>query len=245
MSLLSRWSKSTENLREKTKKWNIAPINLTKTKTKKSKTAKLAISKPIDYTHTAGVDKEKDECFTIDESQRIVCTTAEILKRKKSQRDLTRSANLTVVREIPELARKSSPKLAKSKKSASSEDIFFDIESQIGSMNILDDILAALQNACPSGAPESVFSSSGLDSTFDQSDGTSLAASTCFTSDSESHATEFSTETVDESESITKNAALSGARHRLKNLAELASQKDSFYSTTDISQCETDREVTL
>lgn len=245
MSLLSRWSKSTENLREKTKKWNIAPINLTKTKTKKSKTAKLAISKPIDYTHTAGVDKEKDECFTIDESQRIVCTTAEILKRKKSQRDLTRSANLTVVREIPELARKSSPKLAKSKKSASSEDIFFDIESQIGSMNILDDILAALQNACPSAAPESVFSSSGLDSTFDQSDGTSLAASTCFTSDSESRATEFSTETVDESESITKNAAISGARHRLKNLAELASQKDSFYSTTDISQCETDREVTL
>jgi len=245
MSLLSRWSKSTENLREKTKKWNIAPINLTKTKTKKSKTAKLAISKPIDYTHTAGVDKEKDECFTIDESQRIVCTTAEILKRKKSQRDLTRSANLTVVREIPELARKSSPKLAKSKKSASSEDIFFDIESQIGSMNILDDILAALQDACPSAAQESVFSSSGLDSTFDQSDGTSLAASTCFTSDSESRATEFSTETVDESESITKNAALSGARHRLKNLAELASQKDSFYSTTDISQCETDREVTL
>jgi len=245
MSLLSRWSKSTENLREKTKKWNIAPINLTKTKTKKSKTAKLAISKPIDYTHTAGVDKEKDECFTIDESQRIVCTTAEILKRKKSQRDLTRSAKLTVVREIPELARKSSPKLAKSKKSASSEDIFFDIESQIGSMNILDDILAALQDACPSAAQESVFSSSGLDSTFDQSDGTSLAASTCFTSDSESRATEFSTETVDESESITKNAALSGARHRLKNLAELASQKDSFYSTTDISQCETDREVTL
>nr|AAT47840.1 hypothetical protein 007-21 [Oikopleura dioica] len=206
---------SSENLREKTKKWNIAPINLTKTKTKKSKTAKLAISKPIDYTHTAGVDKEKDECFTIDESQRIVCTTAEILKRKKSQRDLTRSANLTVVREIPELARKSSPKLAKSKKSASIEDIFFDIESQIGSMNILDDILAALQDACPSAAPESVFSSSGLDSTFDQSDGTSL------------------------------DAALSGARHRLKNLAELASQKDSFYSTTDISQCETDREVTL
>jgi hypothetical protein len=59
MSLLSRWSKSTENLREKSKKWNIAPINLTKMKTKKSKAAKLAISKPIDYTHTAGVDKEK------------------------------------------------------------------------------------------------------------------------------------------------------------------------------------------
>jgi len=244
MSLLSRWSKSTENLREKSKKWNIAPINLTKTKTKKSKAAKLAISKPIDYTHTAGVDREKDECFTIDESQRIVCTTAEILKRKKSQRDLTRGANLTVVREIPELARKSSPKMSKS---SSSEDIFFDIKSQIGSMNILDDILAALQdkNACPSSAPESVFSSSGLDSTFDQSDGTSLAASTCFTSDSESRATEFSIETVDESESVTKSAALSGARHRLKNLAELASQKDSFYSTTDISQCETDREVPL
>jgi len=61
-------------------------------------------------------------------------------------------------------------------KSSSSEDIFFDIKSQIGSMNILDDILAALQekSACPSAAPESVFSSSGLDSTFDQSDGTSL-----------------------------------------------------------------------
>jgi len=244
MSLLSRWSKSTENLREKSKKWNIAPINLTKTKTKKNKTAKLAISKPIDYTHTAGVDKEKDECFTIDESQRIVCTTAEILKRRKSQREVTRSANLTVVREKPEIARiETSPKLSKS---SSSEDIFFDIESQIGSMNILDDIMAALQDkTCPSAAPESVFSSSGLDSTFDQSDGTSLAASTCFTSDTESRATEFSIETVDESESVTKSAAFSGARHRLKNLAELASQKDSFYSTTDISQCETDREVPL
>lgn len=244
MSLLSRWSKSTENLREKSKKWNIAPINLTKTKTKKNKTAKLAISKPIDYTHTAGVDKEKDECFTIDESQRIVCTTAEILKRRKSQREVTRSANLSVVREKPEIARiETSPKLSKS---SSSEDIFFDIESQIGSMNILDDIMAALQDkTCPSAAPESVFSSCGLDSTFDQSDGTSLAASTCFTSDTESRATEFSIETVDESESVTKSAAFSGARHRLKNLAELASQKDSFYSTTDISQCETDREVPL
>lgn len=165
------------------------------------------------------IKNSRDECFTIDESQRIVCTTAEILKRKKSQRDMTRGANLTVVREIPELARKSSPKMSKS---SSSEDIFFDIKSQIGSMNILDDILAALQDksACPSAAPESVFSSSGLDSTFDQSDGTSLgkigsffmffrcqflAASTCFTSDSESRATEFSIETVDESESVTKS----------------------------------------
>lgn len=244
MSLLSRWSKSTENLREnfKTKKWNIASINLSKTKTKKGKTAKLAISRPIDYTHTAGVDKEKDECFTIDESQRIVCTTAEILKRKKSQRDLLRGGNLTVVREIPETARKSSPELKKSQKSSSMEDIFSDIESRIGSMNILDDILAALEGACPSAAQESVFSGSGLD---DQSDGTSLAGSTCFTSDSESRATEFSIETVDESESITKSANLSAARRRLKNLAELASQKDSFYSTTDISFCETDREVPL
>ena len=115
----------------------------------------------------------RDECFTIDESQRIVCTTAEILKRRKSQREVTRSANLTVVGEKSEIARiETSPKLSKS---SSSEDIFFDIESQIGSMNILDDIMAALQDkTCPSAAPESVFSSSGLDSTFDQSDGTSL-----------------------------------------------------------------------
>ncbi|CAG5109621.1 Oidioi.mRNA.OKI2018_I69.chr2.g4140.t1.cds [Oikopleura dioica] len=240
MSLLSRWSKSTENLREKSKKWNIAPINL-KTKTKKIKANKLAISKPIDYTHTAGVDKERDECFTIDESQRIVCTTAEILKREKSQRHLSRDAKLSVVREIPERARAASPM----RKSTSSEDIFADIESKIGSMNILDDIMSMLKDTCPSVAQESVFSSSALDSTFDQSDGTSLAASTCYTSDTESRGTGYSSASVDETESITKSIALSNARHRRKNLADLASQKDSFYSTTDISQCETDREVPL
>ena len=125
------------------------------------------------FAYSIQILSSRDECFTIDESQRIVCTTAEILKRRKSQREVTRSANLTVVREKPEIARiETSPKLSKS---SSSEDIFFDIESQIGSMNILDDIMAALQDkTCPSAAPESVFSSSGLDSTFDQSDGTSL-----------------------------------------------------------------------
>ena len=52
--LISRWSKSSENLRDK-KKWNI----ITMKAKKKKNLNKAAISTPLNYKHTAGVDPTK------------------------------------------------------------------------------------------------------------------------------------------------------------------------------------------
>ena len=51
--LISRWSKSRENLHEK-KKWNIINIKAKK----KKNLSKTVISEPVNYKHTAGANTE-------------------------------------------------------------------------------------------------------------------------------------------------------------------------------------------
>jgi hypothetical protein len=202
-NLLSRWSKSSENLREK-KKWNI--INV---KTKKKKNLnKSAISTPIDYKHTAGVNPSDGKCFSEDQSSVPAAKTAEIIKRKKiaTQDD--------------------------------SRHLFADIQLKIGSMDILSDVMSVMDKECPprcSPRLDDFISRDGNEN--DHIDRNSLGNTTDYTSDTESRGTGYSTTSVDDSE-VSKSD-----RQIIK--MDTTSQKDSFYSTTDISQCETDREVQL
>lgn len=208
-NLLSRWSKSSENLREK-KKWNI--INV---KTKKKKNLnKASISTPIDYKHTAGVNPSDGKCFSEDQSSVPAAKTAEIIKRKKI---------------------------------ASTEDtmnIFADIQLKIGSMDILSDVMSVMDKECPPRTLSHIDDYITVSKTQgrhdvndnDHIDRNSLGNTTDYTSDTESRGTGYSSTSVDDSEDKSD-------RQNIK--MDTTSQKDSFYSTTDISQCETDREVQL
>lgn len=200
-NLLSRWSKSSENLREK-KKWNI--INV---KTKKKKNLnKSAISTPIDYKHTAGVNPSDGKCFSEDQSSVPAAKTAEIIKRKKisSKED--------------------------------SLNIFADIQLKIGSMDILSDVMSVMDKECPPRTLSHYITQQHDPNDNDHIDRNSLGNTTDYTSDTESRGTGYSSTSVDDSEDKSD---------RQNTKMDTTSQKDSFYSTTDISQCETDREVQL
>lgn len=205
-NLLSRWSKSTDNLKEKKKTWNI--INV-KTK-RKSKVSKILISTPLDYKHTAGVNPSDGRCFSEDQSAVPSAKTAEIITRKKLS------------------------------KGSSNADLFDDIQINLGSMNILDEVMSIMDKECPRRNLIREYDlkhhNIANKTENDNLDRNSLGNTTDYTSDTESRGTGvYSTTSVDESEkSERRNTKLDGS-----------SQKDSFYSTTDVSQCETDREVQL
>lgn len=172
---------------------------------KKKNLNKSAISTPIDYKHTAGVNPSDGKCFSEDQSSVPAAKTAEIIKRKQisSKED--------------------------------SRNLFADIQLKIGSMDILSDVLSVMDKECPPRSRLDDFITDGNDN--DHIDRNSLGNTTDYTSDTESRGTGYSSTSVDDSE-VSKSD-----RQIIK--MDTTSQKDSFYSTTDISQCETDREVQL
>jgi len=201
-------------------------------KTKKKKNFnKASISTPIDYKHTAGVNPSDGKCFSEDQSSVPAAKTAEIIKRKKI---------------------------------ASTEDtmnIFADIQLKIGSMDILSDVMSVMDKECPPRTLNKFdeYISSQTQGRHDVNDNDHidrnslgklmhpwkwegngpflyLGNTTDYTSDTESRGTGYSSTSVDDSEDKSD-------RQNIK--MDTTSQKDSFYSTTDISQCETDREVQL
>jgi len=217
--LISRWSKSRENLHEK-KKWNIINIKAKK----KKNLSKAVISEPVNYKHTAGANTDGKSFFSDDQSSLPAVKTAEIITRSK-------------VPPEPETF-----------------DLFADIQAKIGSMNILEDVLSIMDRQCPRAAVSTIsdddFSSRQFSDVVesDHIDRNSLAFdsqfignTTDYTSDTESRGTGYSSTSVDESEVDKSDAFFQNRRNKI----EVASQKDSFYSTTDVSQCETDREVQL
>lgn len=174
---------------------------------KKKNLNKSAISTPIDYKHTAGVNPSDGKCFSEDQSSVPSAKTAEIIKRKKIST------------------------------AEDSRNLFADIQLKIGSMDILSDVMSVMDKECPPRHPtlDDFISRDGNEN--DHIDRNSLGNTTDYTSDTESRGTGYSSTSVDDSE--TK----SDRQIRIK--MDTTSQKDSFYSTTDISQCETDREVQL
>lgn len=236
-NLLSRWSKSSENLREK-KKWNIITM-----KTKKKKNlSKSLISTPLDYKHTAGVNPSDGSCFSDDKSSVPAAKTADIILHRKK----TAASSFL-------------------HGSSADDNIFADLKIKIGSMDILTDVMSVMDKQCPprKPLPSPLVSSTAPTSLEDYMSGTDSARhdasshidndidrnslgefsnlmgfpgnTTDYTSDTESRGTGYSSTSNDDSE------------RRLTNMKRMdtQSQKDSFYSTTDISQCETDREVQL
>jgi len=176
---------------------------------KKKNLNKAAISTPLNYKHTAGVDPTNGTCFSKDNSSVPAAKTAEILQRKKvSAQDESRN-------------------------------LFADIQLKIGSMDILSDVMSVMDRECPPRIShrQRLDDSSHDDSVSDHIDRNSLGNSTDYTSDTESRGTGYSSTSVDDSEESKSE------RRNIK--MDATSQKDSFYSTTDISQCETDREVQL
>jgi len=214
--LISRWSKSRENLHEK-KKWNIINIKAKK----KKNLSKTVISEPVNYKHTAGANTDGKSFFSDDQSSLPAVKTAEIITRSK-------------VAPEPETF-----------------DLFADIQAKIGSMNILEDVLSIMDRECSprvNRAPVSVISDDDFSSRqfsdvveSDHIDRNSLGTTTDYTSDTESRGTGYSSTSVEDSEDTKSDAFFQNRRNKI----EIASQKDSFYSTTDVSQCETDREVQL
>jgi hypothetical protein len=172
---------------------------------KKKNLNKAAISTPIDYKHTAGVNPTDGSCFSEDVSSVPSAKTAEIIKRKKIC-------------------------------SEDSRNLFADIQLKIGSMDILSDVMSVMDKECPTRHLNQTFETFTDQNENDHIDRNSLGNTTDYTSDTESRGTGYSSTSVD---SETK----SDRQIRIK--MDATSQKDSFYSTTDISQCETDREVQL
>lgn len=175
---------------------------------KKKNLNKSAISTPIDYKHTAGVNPNDGKCFSEDQSSVPAAKTAEIIKRKQIT------------------------------KAEDSRNLFADIQLKIGSMDILSDVLSVMDKECPPRLTprlDDFISRDGNQN--DHIDRNSLGNTTDYTSDTESRGTGYSSTSVDDSEDKSD-------RQIIRKM-DTTSQKDSFYSTTDISQCETDREVQL
>jgi len=215
MSLLKKFSKSTQDLREK-KKWRISTL-------KPRKKREIVISGPQNCQHVAGLDDSGGVFSNSDVSVVPLVRKADIMIMKnKTEYDELESLRLDV-----------------------------------GKMDMVDDVLSVMDKYVERKEPSYL-------------DRNSLGNTTDY-SDTESRSSSYLTESWKQTRRVRRTKSRSvpnSPSFRSKRLTpiEIAisdfdinlespislrqksdeiSQKDSFYSTTDISQCETDREVAL
>lgn len=222
MSLLKKFSKSTQDLREK-KKWRLSTL-------KPRKKREIVISGPQNCQHVAGLD-DSGGVFS--------------------------NSDVTVV----PLVRKADIMIMKNK--STEYDELEDLRIDVGKMDIVDDVLSVMDKYVERRhTPAKHLDRNSLGNTTDYSD-------------TESRSSSYMTESWKETKRVRRTKSrsvpnsptfrpkrlthvdinisdldLKGDYHlespmSLRQKGDEVSQKDSFYSTTDISQCETDREVAL
>lgn len=215
MSLLKKFSKSTQDLREK-KKWRISTL-------KPRKKREIVISGPQNCKHVAGLDDSGGVFSNSDVSVVPLVRKADIMIMKnKTEYDELESLRLDV-----------------------------------GKMDMVDDVLSVMDKYIER-KESSYLDRNSLGNTTDYSD-------------TESRSSSYLTESWKQTRRVRRTKSRSvpnSPSFRSKRLSPVEitisdfdinlespislrqksdeiSQKDSFYSTTDISQCETDREVAL
>lgn len=215
MSLLKKFSKSTQDLREK-KKWRISTL-------KPRKKREIVISGPQNCQHVAGLDDSGGVFSNSDVSVVPLVRKADIMIMKnKTEYDELESLRLDV-----------------------------------GKMDMVDDVLSVMDKYVER-KESSYLDRNSLGNTTDYSD-------------TESRSSSYLTESWKQTRRVRRTKSRSvpnSPSFRSKRLSPVEitisdfdinlespislrqksdeiSQKDSFYSTTDISQCETDREVAL
>jgi hypothetical protein len=218
MSLLKKFSKSTQDLREK-KKWRLSTL-------KPRKKREIVISRPQNCQHVAGLDDSGGVFSNSD----VSCVP------------LVRKADIMIMKNKTEY------------------DELESLRLDVGKMDMVDDVLSVMDKYVARKEPTSTT----------YLDRNSLGNTTDY-SDTESRSSSYLTESWKETRRVRRTKSRSvpnSPSFRQKRLSpvEIAisdfdinlespislrqksdeiSQKDSFYSTTDISQCETDREVAL
>jgi len=217
MSLLKKFSKSTQDLREK-KKWKMSTF---KPKRKRD----LIISSPHNCQHIAGLDPDSGGVFTnSDVSVVPLARKADIMIMKNKSRDLNELDDMRI---------------------------------DLGKMNLLDDVLAVMDKHLETSNKHTDRNSLG--NTTDYSDTESRGSSylndgwktDCKSRRSSSKSVPSSpahkriSHVIDFTLDFNPESPISLRNSQKKRSNDEISQKDSFYSTTDISQCETDREVQL
>jgi len=216
MSLLKRFSKSTQDLREK-KKWRLSTL-------KPRKKREIVISRPQNCQHVAGLDDSGGVFSNSD----VNCGP------------LVRKADIMIMKNKAEY------------------DELESLRLDVGKMDMVDDVLSVMDKYVARKEPSTYLDRNSLGNTTDYSD-------------TESRSSSYLTESWKETRRVrrTKSRSVPNSpifRSKRLNPVEIAisdfdinlespislrqksdeiSQKDSFYSTTDISQCETDREVAL